>query len=85
MNFIWWLSFSASRQKCGVNAIFNNETLQQMANQMPACLEDMGQIPGVPLAKLNKFGAEFLEITQKFNAILLSKIVVTFKVKMYCI
>ena len=45
--------------------IFHNKTLQEMADKMPADMQEMGNIPGIGQAKLQKYGQAFLDIIAK--------------------
>ena len=46
--------------------IFHDKTLREMADKMPANMQDMGNISGVGQAKLDKFGPAFLSIINSF-------------------
>ena len=41
--------------------VFHDKTLHEMVNKMPMSLQDMGSISGVGHAKLEKYGAMFLD------------------------
>jgi len=45
--------------------IFHNKTLQEMADKMPANMQEMGKIQGVGQAKLEKYGSAFLDAIRK--------------------
>jgi ATP-dependent DNA helicase RecQ len=49
-------------QKVPPYIIFHDKTLKEMAEKMPATLEELGQIAGVGQAKLEKYGERFLEV-----------------------
>jgi len=42
--------------------IFHDKTLHEMVDKMPANMHDMGNISGVGLAKLEKYGHVFLDV-----------------------
>jgi len=44
--------------------IFHDKTLREMAEKAPASLSELGKVGGVGAAKLEKFGARFLEVLQ---------------------
>ena len=46
--------------------VFHDKTLREMADKMPANMQDMGNISGVGQAKLDKFGPAFLSIINSF-------------------
>ena len=44
--------------------IFHDSTLREMAELKPGTLARMGEVSGVGAAKLEKYGAAFLEVVQ---------------------
>jgi ATP-dependent DNA helicase RecQ len=44
--------------------VFNDKTLREMAEKMPADLAAFAQISGVGASKLEKYGAKFLQVIQ---------------------
>jgi len=42
--------------------VFKDQTLKDMADQMPQSLDELGSIPGVGAAKLEKYGNKFLAL-----------------------
>jgi ATP-dependent DNA helicase RecQ len=46
--------------------IFQDPSLEEMATTYPTTKEDLAQINGVGMGKVNKFGNEFLELIQKY-------------------
>lgn len=46
--------------------IFQDPSLEEMATTYPTTKEDLAQINGVGMGKVNKFGAEFLEMIQNY-------------------
>ena len=44
--------------------VFKDSTLREMAQALPASLEELGRISGVGAAKLQKYGAAFLAALQ---------------------
>ncbi|MFS4438196.1 DNA helicase RecQ [Paracoccaceae bacterium GXU_MW_L88] len=52
----------AEAQKAPAYVVFNDATLRDMAARRPATLDEMAQVKGVGMAKLEKYGDAFLEI-----------------------
>lgn len=48
--------------------VINVEALRQMSREMPMCEEDMLAIPHVTHAVYEKYGKQFLEVTQRYAA-----------------
>ena len=46
--------------------IFQDPSLEEMATTYPTTKEDLAQVNGVGMGKVNKFGKEFLEVIQKY-------------------
>jgi ATP-dependent DNA helicase RecQ len=46
--------------------IFQDPSLEEMATTYPTSKEDLAQVNGVGMGKVNKFGKEFLEVIQKY-------------------
>lgn len=46
--------------------IFQDPSLEEMATTYPTTKEEMAQVNGVGMGKVNKFGAEFLEVIEKY-------------------
>lgn len=46
--------------------IFQDPSLEEMATTYPTTKEDLAQVNGVGMGKVNKFGQEFLEVIQKY-------------------
>ena len=46
--------------------IFQDPSLEEMATTYPTTNEDLAQVNGVGMGKVNKFGKEFLEVIQKY-------------------
>jgi len=46
--------------------IFQDPSLEEMATTYPTTKEDLAQVNGVGMGKVNKFGAEFLEVIQQY-------------------
>jgi ATP-dependent DNA helicase RecQ len=46
--------------------IFQDPSLEEMATTYPTTNDDLAQVNGVGMGKVNKFGAEFLEVIQKY-------------------
>jgi ATP-dependent DNA helicase RecQ len=46
--------------------IFQDPSLEEMATTYPTSKEDLAQVNGVGMGKVNKFGQEFLEVIQKY-------------------
>jgi ATP-dependent DNA helicase RecQ len=46
--------------------IFQDPSLEEMATTYPTTKEDLAQVNGVGMGKVNKFGREFLEVIQKY-------------------
>ncbi len=46
--------------------IFQDPSLEEMATTYPTDKEEMAQVNGVGMGKVNKFGKEFLEVIQKY-------------------
>jgi ATP-dependent DNA helicase RecQ len=46
--------------------IFQDPSLEEMATTYPTTKEEMAQVNGVGMGKVNKFGDEFLEVIQKY-------------------
>jgi len=46
--------------------IFQDPSLEEMATTYPTTNEDLAQVNGVGMGKVNKFGSEFLEAIQKY-------------------
>lgn len=46
--------------------IFQDPSLEEMATTYPTTKEDLAQVNGVGMGKVNKFGAEFLELIQNY-------------------
>lgn len=46
--------------------IFQDPSLEEMATTYPTTNEDLAQVNGVGMGKVNKFGREFLEVIQKY-------------------
>lgn len=46
--------------------IFQETSLQEMATTFPTTKEELGQVNGVGMGKVNKFGKEILEVIQKY-------------------
>lgn len=46
--------------------IFQDPSLEEMATTYPTTKEELAQVNGVGMGKVNKFGKEFLEVIQKF-------------------
>ncbi len=46
--------------------IFQDPSLEEMATTYPTTREDLAQVNGVGMGKVNKFGKEFLEMIQKY-------------------
>jgi ATP-dependent DNA helicase RecQ len=46
--------------------IFQDPSLEEMATTYPTSKEDLAQVNGVGMGKVNKFGSEFLEVIQKY-------------------
>jgi ATP-dependent DNA helicase RecQ len=46
--------------------IFQDPSLEEMATTYPTTNEELAQVNGVGMGKVNKFGKEFLEVIQKF-------------------
>jgi len=51
----------AGMQNVPPYVVFHDKTLREMADTMPKNIQDMGNISGVGQAKLEKYGAVFLE------------------------
>ncbi|MFV8818714.1 DNA helicase RecQ [Haliea sp. E17] len=49
--------------------IFHDRTLQEMCALLPGSLEEFGRIGGVGERKLDKYGAQFLEVIREYAAI----------------
>ena len=48
--------------------VFHDATLAEMVQRRPAALSDMLEITGVGQAKLQRYGAQFLEALSAFDA-----------------
>ena len=48
--------------------IFNNDTLERLARELPCTLNDLETIEGIPTAKRYKYGNRILEVTKKYVA-----------------
>ena len=46
--------------------IFQDPSLEEMATTYPTSKDDLAQVNGVGMGKVNKFGKEFLEVIQKY-------------------
>lgn len=46
--------------------IFQDPSLEEMATTFPTTKEELAQVNGVGMGKVNKFGKEFLEVIQKY-------------------
>lgn len=46
--------------------IFQDPSLEEMATTFPTSKEELAQVNGVGMGKVNKFGKEFLEVIQKY-------------------
>jgi len=46
--------------------IFQDPSLEEMATTYPTTKEDLAQVNGVGMGKVNKFGGEFLEVIQQY-------------------
>ena len=46
--------------------IFQDPSLEEMATTYPTSDEDLAQVNGVGMGKVNKFGKEFIEVIQKY-------------------
>jgi len=46
--------------------IFQDPSLEEMATTFPTTKEDLAQVNGVGMGKVNKFGKEFLELIKKY-------------------
>jgi ATP-dependent DNA helicase RecQ len=46
--------------------IFQDPSLEEMATTYPTSKDDLAQVNGVGMGKVNKFGQEFLEVIQKY-------------------
>lgn len=47
--------------------VFNSETLQRIAVQLPLTVSELAAVEGVAAVKAERYGTEFLEITMKFT------------------
>ena len=47
--------------------IFHDKTLQEMANARPQTLDEFAEISGVGAQKLERYGAQFLEVLRGFG------------------
>jgi ATP-dependent DNA helicase RecQ len=47
--------------------VFHDSTLREIAAVRPSSLEALGRVPGVGAAKLDKYGAAFVEVVQGFE------------------
>ena len=47
--------------------IFHDSALKEMCKRLPADVEALGAVPGVGRAKLEKYGARFLEVIREFT------------------
>jgi len=47
--------------------IFNSETLQRVAAQLPLTVSELAAVEGVAAIKAERYGQEFLDITTKFT------------------
>ena len=50
------------------HTVFDNATLDRMSRALPLTLDEMANIDGVPKYKLDRFGDEFLAVTQTYAA-----------------
>jgi ATP-dependent DNA helicase RecQ len=52
----------AQAQNVPAYVVFNDRTLVEMARQRPRSAIEMGSLPGVGTAKLERYGKEFLKV-----------------------
>jgi len=62
-----WYVTGKRENKPNYTHIFNSETLQRIAVQLPLTLSELAAVEGVATVKAERYGTEFLEITMKFT------------------
>ncbi len=63
-----WRSERASAQKQPAFVVFTDATLAAIATKRPTTLAQLRQVPGIGAAKIEKFGADVLEVLNKDRA-----------------
>jgi len=72
IRFYWceaccWCCPGNRENKPNYTHIFNSETLQRIAAQLPLTVPELAAVEGVAAVKAERYGTEFLEIAMKFT------------------